>query len=129
MSIICSATDYVSSSNWFTEFNVLAPSPTHWCSSYRKGSLRVTLDYGRQLYLLTFGWGYSNIVLHAGKQGVRSVEVGALAPECEKSETETKQKIIMTTSNRTPKLHVYNVNLPLMEDVIQGQFLSRGKMV
>ena len=32
----------------------VAPSPTHWCSSYRKGSLRVTLDYGRQLYLLTF---------------------------------------------------------------------------
>ena len=25
----------------------VAPSPTHWCSSYRKGSLRVTLDYGR----------------------------------------------------------------------------------
>ena len=31
----------------------VAPSPTHWCSSYRKGILRVTLDYGRQLYLLT----------------------------------------------------------------------------
>ena len=30
----------------------VAPSPTHWCSSYRKGSLRVTLDYGRQLYFL-----------------------------------------------------------------------------
>ena len=30
----------------------VAPSPTHWCSSYRKGSLRVTLDYGRQLYYL-----------------------------------------------------------------------------
>ena len=30
----------------------VAPSPTHWCSSYRKGSLRVTLDSGRQLYLL-----------------------------------------------------------------------------
>ena len=27
----------------------IAPSPTPWCSSYRKGSLRVTLDYGRQL--------------------------------------------------------------------------------
>ena len=26
------------------------PSPTSWCSSYRKGSLRVTLDYGRQLH-------------------------------------------------------------------------------
>ena len=32
----------------------VAPSPTHWCSSYRKGSLRVTLDYGRQLYLLYY---------------------------------------------------------------------------
>ena len=31
----------------------VAPSPTSWCSSYRKGSLRVTLNYGRQLYLLT----------------------------------------------------------------------------
>ena len=31
----------------------VAPSPTPWCSSYRKGSLRVTLDYGGQLYLLT----------------------------------------------------------------------------
>ena len=29
----------------------VAPSPTSWCSSYRKGSLRVTLDYGRQLYI------------------------------------------------------------------------------
>ena len=29
----------------------VAPSPTPWCSSYRKGSLRVTLDYGRQLLL------------------------------------------------------------------------------
>ena len=28
----------------------VAPSPMPWCSSYRKGSLRVTLDYGRQLY-------------------------------------------------------------------------------
>ena len=32
----------------------VAPSPTHRCSSYRKGSLRVTLDYGRQLYLLIY---------------------------------------------------------------------------
>ena len=27
----------------------VAPSLTPWCSSYRKGSLRFTLDYGRQL--------------------------------------------------------------------------------
>ena len=30
----------------------VAPSPTHWCSSYWKGSLWVTLDYGRQLYFI-----------------------------------------------------------------------------
>ena len=30
----------------------VAPSPTPWCRSYRKGSLRVTLDYGHQVYLL-----------------------------------------------------------------------------
>ena len=28
----------------------VAPSLPLWCSSYRKGSFRVTLDYGRQLY-------------------------------------------------------------------------------
>ena len=33
----------------------VAPSPTHWCSSYRKGSLRITLDYGRQLYFTYSG--------------------------------------------------------------------------
>ena len=31
----------------------VAPSPTPWCSTYRKGSLRVTLDYGSQLYFTT----------------------------------------------------------------------------
>ena len=36
----------------------VAPSPTHWCSSYRKGSLWVTLDYGRQLYLLIYIYIY-----------------------------------------------------------------------
>ena len=42
----------------------VAPSPTHWCSSYRKGSLRVTLDYGRQLYLLSWGalWWYYYLI-------------------------------------------------------------------
>ena len=31
---------------WSNPGNGVAPSPTPWCSSYRKGSLRVTLDYG-----------------------------------------------------------------------------------
>ena len=35
---------------WRNPGKGVAPFPTPWCSSYRKGSLRVTLDYGRQLY-------------------------------------------------------------------------------
>ena len=31
----------------------VAPSPTLWCSSHRKGNLWITLDYGRQP---TYNW-------------------------------------------------------------------------
>ena len=41
---------YGSRVKWSNPGKGVAPSPTPWCSSYRKGSLRVTLDYGRQLY-------------------------------------------------------------------------------
>ena len=34
----------------------VAPSPTPWCSSYRKGSLRVTLDCGRQQLISNVAW-------------------------------------------------------------------------
>ena len=30
----------------------VAPFPPPWCSRYQKGIHRVTLDYGRQLYVL-----------------------------------------------------------------------------
>ena len=40
----------------------VAPSPTHRCSSYRKGSLRVTLDYGRQLYFTLRYPRYPNLL-------------------------------------------------------------------
>ena len=43
---------YVSKIRWSNPGKGVAPYPTPRCSSYRKGSLRVTLDYGRQLYLL-----------------------------------------------------------------------------
>ena len=43
---------YGSRVKWRNPEKGVAPLPTPWCSSYRKGSLRVTLDYGRQLYLL-----------------------------------------------------------------------------
>ena len=41
---------YGSRVKWSNPGKGVAPFPTPWCSSYRKGSLRVTLDYGRQLY-------------------------------------------------------------------------------
>ena len=40
---------YVSSVKWSNLGKGVAPSPTSRCSSYRKGSPLVTLDYGRQL--------------------------------------------------------------------------------
>ena len=41
---------YRSRVKWRNPGKGVAPFPTPWCSSYRKGSLQVTLDYGRQLY-------------------------------------------------------------------------------
>ena len=41
---------YVSRVKWSNPGKGVAPSPTPWCSSYWKGSLLVTLDYGRQLF-------------------------------------------------------------------------------
>ena len=42
---------YGSRVKWSNPGKEEAPSPTTWCRSYWKGSLRVTLDYGRQLLL------------------------------------------------------------------------------
>ena len=51
---------YVSRVKWSNPGKGLAPSPTPWCSSYRKGNLRVILDYGRQLttYMSKNGFGF-----------------------------------------------------------------------
>ena len=43
---------YMRRKTWWRDW--IAPSPTPWCSSYRKGSLWVTLDNGCQLYLLQY---------------------------------------------------------------------------
>ena len=40
---------YGSRVKWSNPGKGVVPFPTPWCSSYRKGSFRVTLDYGRQL--------------------------------------------------------------------------------
>ena len=64
----------------------VAPSPTHWCSSYRKGSFRVTLDYGRQLYLLIaiyILWGDWPIFTTSGsnEQVMQQLEYTLLKPD------------------------------------------------
>ena len=41
---------YVSRVKWRNPGKGVAQPPTPWCSSYRKRSLQVALDYGRQLY-------------------------------------------------------------------------------
>ena len=43
---------YVSRVKWSNLGKGVAPSAIPWCCSYGKGSLRVTLDYSHQLYLL-----------------------------------------------------------------------------
>ena len=47
---------YVPRVKWSNPGKGVTPFPTPRCSSYWKGSLLVTLDYGRQLYLLSYTW-------------------------------------------------------------------------
>ena len=41
---------YISKVKWSNPGKEVAPSPIPRCSGYRKGTLRVALDYNRQLY-------------------------------------------------------------------------------
>ena len=45
---------YGSMVKWSNPEKGVALPPTPWCSSYRKGNLRVILDYGRQLWMSVF---------------------------------------------------------------------------
>ena len=48
---------YVSRVKWSNPGKGVAPSPTPWCSSYWKGSLRVILNYSCQLFMRKFFLG------------------------------------------------------------------------
>ena len=54
---------YGSRVNWSNAGEEVASSSTPWCCSYRKGSLQVTLDDGRQLVYLTSYGLKSTIIL------------------------------------------------------------------
>ena len=47
---------YGSRVKWVNPGKGVVPSPTPWCSSYRKGSLQLTLNYSRQLYFTLVIW-------------------------------------------------------------------------
>ena len=56
-------TQHVSKVKWSNPGNGVIPFPTPRCRSYWKGCLRVTVDYGHQLYLLTHIYGLAMCAL------------------------------------------------------------------
>ena len=54
ISLTLSNIRYISKVKWSNPRKGVAPSPTPRCSIFWKGSLLVALDFGRQLYWLTF---------------------------------------------------------------------------
>ena len=69
---------YVSRVKWSNPGKGVAPSPTSWCSSYWKGSLLVTLNYGHQLYLHTTKswWKSCNPLYHTNHKVWRRLYYG-----------------------------------------------------
>ena len=66
---------YGSRIKWSNPWKGVPPFPTPWCSSYRKGSHRVTLDYVRQLYLLFISYSivlFSHSVSISGRRILNS---------------------------------------------------------
>ena len=52
---------YVLRVKWSNPEKGVAPSPTTWCCSYRKGSFLVTLDYSHQLYFYLYIYDDSRV--------------------------------------------------------------------
>ena len=63
---------------WSNPGKEVAPSPTPLYSSYWKGSLRVTLDYGRQLYFYFYGTN-STLVIPLNTQQSSSYQILVIA--------------------------------------------------
>ena len=62
---------YISRVKWSNPGKGVAPSPAPWCSSYWKGSLQVTLDYGHQLYLYGNSQLIIELLMHFGGCGFK----------------------------------------------------------
>ena len=69
---------YGSKVKWSNPGKRVAPSPTHWSSSYWKGSLRAPLDYGRQLYIYIYIYIYIYSAFPIGKQDITTLHIGNL---------------------------------------------------
>ena len=67
---------YGSRVKWSNPWKEVAPFPTPWCSSYRKGNLWVTLDYSRQLYYIYI---YIYIYISFGKNSlIQTITLGIM---------------------------------------------------
>ena len=89
---------YVSRVKWSNPRKGVAPSPTPWCSSYWKGSLRVALDYSRQLlyiYIYIYIYSYFRSMVSIGNRSefitsIRNRVLWALNPP-EKPSVQTEK--------------------------------------
>ena len=68
---------YISRVKWSNPGKGVAPSPTPRCSSYRKGSLWITLDYGSQLYF-TFTYSSLRFSSHTWNEAMHNVSAHQL---------------------------------------------------
>ena len=102
---------YWSRVKWSNSGNGVAPAPTPWCSSYRKGSFRVTLKYGYQLYLLLhmyiyiYIYGWMDTVYYRNQPLIANKKYGVLI-----SVAYCRYIIIRNTDNRyslTLSLYLY----------------------
>ena len=81
---------YGSRVKWSNPEKRVAPSPTPWCNSYWKGSFRLILDYGRQLYFYlpsrwtltgTTSTGYSGLENNSNKGVLHIPHTSRLEPQ------------------------------------------------
>ena len=121
---------YGSRVKWSNRGKGVAPFPPPCCSSYRKGSLRVTLDYGRQhyflLYLPLICTLWALLVWSVGFYGI-STFVGHLTPFLCK-EWVIFQTIQFSISMLLILLEPYQV-LPLRARVDLGAMAIKGYSV
>ena len=118
---------YGSRVKWSNPEKGLAPSPTSQCSSYWEGSLLVTLDYGRQLYLFSIWNNKALIIISCGvistHRGPIYIEIPFIClysvirwklfvTVVSQIKPEKKRRLGINGSNKSPRTTLYIFFLP-----------------